>query len=516
MTEPSDWFLSREERGNPASTVDEGRAAAHTEGNLVRPLVHGAAYFARLCEVVSAMQRGDRLFLTDWRGDADELLMPEGPTVRELLCDAAARGVEVRALLWRSHSDRATFSAQENERLGAQLNEAGAEALLDQRVRRVGSHHQKLVVARHKGRTDDDVAFVGGIDLCHGRRDDDDHAGDPQQQPMDPRYGARAPWHDAMVEVRGPVVCDVLRTFTERWDDPTPLDHRNPYRALMQRAAHMPRHPDRLPEPYDDPPAAGPHAVQVLRTYAAKRPAYPFAPLGERSVARAYIKAFRRARRLIYIEDQYLWSRTVARTLADALRRWPDLRVIAVVPRFPDDDGKVSGPPNRLGQIDAIRRLARAGADRFAVYDIENADGVPIYVHAKVCIVDDTWFTCGSDNFNRRSWTHDSEITCAVVDPQMRLARDLRLGLWSEHLGRDVDDLEHLDPAAGFAAWRETARALDDWHRSGRRGPRPPGRARAHRPQPVGPVTRLWATPVYRLVHDPDGRPWRLRVGDRL
>jgi phosphatidylserine/phosphatidylglycerophosphate/cardiolipin synthase-like enzyme len=26
--------------------------------------------------------------------------------------------------------------------------------------------------------------------------------------------------------------------------------------------------------------------------------------------------------------------------------------------------------------------------------------GAPIYVHAKVCVIDDTWATVGSDNFN--------------------------------------------------------------------------------------------------------------------
>ena len=50
------------------------------------------------------------------------------------------------------------------------------------------------------------------------------------------------------------------------------------------------------------------------------------------------------------------------------------------------------------------------------MFDLENRAGTPIYVHAKICIIDDTWFTCGSDNFNRRSWTTDSELTCAVVD----------------------------------------------------------------------------------------------------
>src|SRR3954467_4851563 len=113
-------------------------------GNRVVPLVHGATYFARLVEVVSALGAGDLVWFTDWRGDADELLTPGGPSVAELFTAAAHRGVDVRALLWRSHSDRTSFSAQENQRLGRDINEAGGIALLDQRVRRGGSHHQKL------------------------------------------------------------------------------------------------------------------------------------------------------------------------------------------------------------------------------------------------------------------------------------------------------------------------------------------------------------------------------------
>src|SRR4051794_33688758 len=145
-----------------------------------------------------------------------------------------------------------------------------------------------------------------------------------------------------MVEIRGPAVCDVLQTFAERWSDPTPLDHRNPYRRILQKAARMPRHPQPLPEQFDAPPECGNHVVQVLRTYAAKRPAFPFARRGERTIAAAYTHAFARARSLIYVEDQYLWSRLVARALADALARQPDLRAIVVVPRYPDADGALS------------------------------------------------------------------------------------------------------------------------------------------------------------------------------
>jgi len=155
---------------------------------------------------------------------------------------------------------------------------------------------------------------------------------------------------------------------------------------------------------------------QLLRTYPAKRPRLPFAPDGERSVARAYARAYQRARRLIYVEDQFLWSEEVARILADALRRTPSLRLIAVVPRYPDQDGPLSGPPNRIGQQAAIDLVRAVGGDRAAVYDPENEAGTPIYVHAKACVIDDVWAAVGSDNLNRRSWTHDSELAAAVLD----------------------------------------------------------------------------------------------------
>jgi phosphatidylserine/phosphatidylglycerophosphate/cardiolipin synthase-like enzyme len=515
-----DWFLSAEERGNPR--FEDSKLDSWSAGNLVRPLIHGATYFARLHEELSGLQAGDRVWFTDWRGDPDERLLPTGPTIGDLLADLARRGVEVRGLVWRSHGLRVSgaISGHSNAHLGRQINEAGGEVLLDQRVAMFGSHHQKLVVIRHRDDAARDVAFVGGIDLSHSRRDDADHQGDPQALSLDPRYGPRPPWHDAALELHGPVVADLLEVFAERWNDPHPLDRHTPLRMLHQRLARMPRHPQPLPESAPPPPPAGPHSVQLLRTYSERRPPFPFAPAGERSVARGYAKAFARARHLIYVEDQYLWSPDIADGIAVALTRNPDLRVIAVVPRYPSSDGPVSGPPSRIGQLRALGRLRRAAPGRVGVYDIENSSGVPIYIHAKICIVDDTWFTIGSDNFNRRSWTTDSELTCAVLDTTPTApgtigagthAADLRRELWAEHLGTSRDDPRLDDPRNGFELWRRAARDLDDWHRAGAAGPRPSGQARRHRPQPVTRLQRLWADPVYRLVLDPDHRPRRLR-----
>lgn len=249
--------------------------------------------------------------------------------------------------------------------------------------------------------------------------------------------------------------------------------------------------------------------MQLLRTYPSKTPSYPFAPLGERSVARGYAKALRRARELVYVEDQFLWSPMVAREFAAALRREPRLRLVAVVPHAPDGDGRTQVAASDLNHRRALRVLYAAGGDRVEVYELENGDGCPIYVHAKVCVVDDEWAAVGSANLNRRSWTHDSELTAAVHDDaQDGFARGLRMRLWREHLGRAAEhDGDLADPAAGVVALRDAAARLDAWHADGRRGPRPAGHLRSHPTPSVSPTTRLWAPLLERTMFDPDGRP---------
>ena len=137
-----------------------------------------------------------------------------------------------------------------------------------------------------------------------------------------------------------------------------------------------------------------------------------------------------------------------------------------------------------------------------------------MYVHAKVCVIDDWWATIGSDNFNRRSWTHDSELSAVVVDSSgadhSAYARRLRLTLAAEHLDRELgpdsfpgdisvldagrtpqtlDDslllevmADCLEPDDMFDAFASSADALQAWYDGGGHGVRPPGRVRALRP----------------------------------
>ena len=188
---------------------------------------------------------------------------------------------------------------------------------------------------------------------------------------------------------------------------------------------------------------------------------------------------------------------------------------------MPDLDG-LNRVPQVLGRHRTLDRLLDLAPGRVAAYGLENPDGVPVYVHAKVCVVDDTWAATGSDNLSRRSWTHDSELTAVVLDPPY--ARDLRLTLAAEHLDRlpQVSDLgleatmgDCVDPADMFNVYAAHAARLEDWHAAGGPGARPPGRLRRLPLSHLTPRQRQWAALPLDLIHDPDGRPPDLRNTDR-
>ena len=288
--------------------------------------------------------------------------------------------------------------------------------------------------------------------------------------------------------------------FRERWEDPGPLS-RLPWQVLDDRLRGLPRAAAPLPPASSDPPRAGTCSVQILRTYPRRRPRLPYAPRGERSIALAYAKALSRAQRLVYVEDQYLWSMDVARIFAAALRRAPRLQLVAVVPRYPDVEKRLYLEAARLGHGEALAMVREAGGDRVQVLDVENHQGRPVYVHAKLCVVDDVWALVGSANLNVRSWTHDSELAVAVYDDERdprtpadpgglgdgarRFARGLRLQLMREHLDLpDLADAALLDPDEAAAEVRDSAATLEAWHRSGaaRAAPTGPPAPAYHRP----------------------------------
>ena len=93
----------------------------------------------------------------------------------------------------------------------------------------------------------------------------------------------------------------------------------------------------------------------------------------------------------------------------------------------------------------ALAELVEAddGADRFlacTLYAHEGPFSDPIYVHAKVGVVDDRWMTIGSANLNDHSLFNDTEVN--VVTHDAELARETRLRLWAEHLELAVSEVQ--------------------------------------------------------------------------
>ena len=75
--------------------------------------------------------------------------------------------------------------------------------------------------------------------------------------------------------------------------------------------------------------------------------------------------------------------------------------------------------------------------NRFRIYSPVTAAGKPIYVHAKILVVDDWLLRIGSSNLNNRSIALDTECDLAVEasDPERRLAiATVRNRLLAEHL----------------------------------------------------------------------------------
>jgi len=363
------------------------------------------------------MRPGDLLMFVDWRGDPDQRLAGlAGQRGSPVLSRAASRGVLVRGLGVAFALDDVGFSARENRHLDEEVNQAGGCCLLDMRVRFGGSHHQKFVVLRHPGRPELDVAYVGGIDLCHSRRDDAAHEGDPQRQPMAAVYGSRPPWHDAQVAVSGPAVSDVETVSGSDGGSagPSAAARSGCWRPPPRRGPASRALPSPLPPP---PPAArtrcsccGPTAGAWAVTRSPRN--------GERSVARGYGKALSRARHLISTWRTSTSGRgRWATRSAAALRRQPGLYLVAGPPALPRPGRQaLDGNPIWWAGTTHCWSSAPAAPDRVAVYGVENHAGTPVYVHAKVCVIDDEWASVGSDNFNRRSWTHDSELSVAVWD----------------------------------------------------------------------------------------------------
>jgi phosphatidylserine/phosphatidylglycerophosphate/cardiolipin synthase-like enzyme len=388
------------------------------EGNAVDVLIDGGAYLPALEQAIRGARRS--VLIAGWCITPGFAVLREEPPVllRDLLGEAAET-VDVRVLLWAGAPVPVFKPGRASVRKGRDELVRGTriKAALDAHERPMHCHHEKLVVI------DDEVAFVGGIDLT-------DLGGDRYDTLQHPARG-RLGWHDVASRLRGPAVADVSRHVAQRWQAVTG---------------------ERLEAPAEAARSAGDVNLQIVRTVPEKL--YGFAPRGDFRIIEAYLRALRSAQHLIYLENQFLWSLEVVDILAGKLRHPPadDFRVVIMLPGKPD-----TGQDDTRGQL-ALLADADGGNGRFLATTIRARTGNTsdrVYVHAKVAIVDDRWLTLGSANLNAHSFFNDTEVNLVTCDAG--LARDTRLRLWAAHMERDIDDVAGDPSTVVDELWRPIA-----------------------------------------------------------
>ena len=143
--------------------------AEYTEGNAVQAFLGGKAYFTALLTAFKQAQKC--IYITGWQVNWDAQLA-EGVRLVDALLETVQASPELQVYImpWNNPSQVETYSAA-TERVFAAMNcHLKRKAFYVQRAGSKSgmmfSHHQKCVIV------DEEVAFVGGIDLAYGRYDE--------------------------------------------------------------------------------------------------------------------------------------------------------------------------------------------------------------------------------------------------------------------------------------------------------------------------------------------------------
>jgi uncharacterized membrane protein YdjX (TVP38/TMEM64 family) len=164
---------------------------------------------------------------------------------------------------------------------------------------------------------------------------------------------------------------------------------------------------------------------------------------GLRHVEQLYLDTIARARRYIFMENQYFTSRKIGAALAARLAE-PDGPEIVLITRLLSHGWLEEATMHvlRTRLVKDLRAADRNG--RFHVYypHIDGlAEGTCIDVHSKLMIVDDAWLRIGSSNLSNRSMGVDTECDVMIeaggradVAAAIGAFRDRILG---EHLDAD-------------------------------------------------------------------------------
>eukprot|EP01134_Creolimax_fragrantissima_P001672 CFRG1672T1 len=437
------------------------------------------------------------------------------PTLGELLLKKADEGVEVVIMVWDEAlsisymNDDGLMGTHDEElyryfegtkvncmklpRVGYMKKKSLITRILFSSAQRLTvTHHQKTIVCDVPSNDKPRICcFVGGLDLCDGRYDTAEHClyrnmqtdlypANDYHNPADASFDAsnclRQPWHDTHSYIEGNAAWHVLQNFRERYNKQAP---KNAPRLTDFREA--------LGSDTCDPDSEENWNTQIFRSIDDNVAEFEdstatLSRMGEtlvdKSVHEAYVHQIRRAKRFIYIENQYflgsshLWHDPsqlsqhsipveIAKKICNKIENDEEFCCYVVMPMWPEGPapdiaiqeimhfqhetrkmmyGMIARAITKKGlNQHPLRYLAffclgnreEEGSDEgklnlkdVSVYGktLAKSRRYMVYVHSKTMIVDDEYVITGSANINMRSMAgmRDTEICMGSYQPAYR------------------------------------------------------------------------------------------------
>ncbi len=393
-------------------------------------LIDGDAYFRALREAAVTAHR--RIILLGWDFDSRTRMLVErepdgypdqvGSFLHALLIRRPQ--LHIYVLTWDFHM---LYFMEREWWLPAKLAAHRRLHFKKDDVHPVGAaHHQKLVVI------DDRIAFCGGLDLTQCRWDTPEHRPHHPQRRAEPGGETCRPFHDVQIMVQGSVAAALGELARVRWHGATG-------QTLLPVTNHDSEGWPKWPV------SVTPDSENIRVAIARTQPQFEDQG-GVREVEQLYFDTVQNAARFIYIETQYLTSRRLGAALARRLQQPQGPEVIIIL--HPNSDGWVEQytmdvlRARVLKQLRVSDRFRRLGLYCPHIPGMENGC---LSVHAKVCIIDDTFVRVGSANLSDRSMGFDTECDLAVeAEGRQDVEQGIRLfrhRLIAEHLGMDICDV---------------------------------------------------------------------------
>ncbi len=303
---------------------------------------------------------------------------------------------------------------------------------LDNTIPAGGSHHQKIILI------DDEVVFTGGMDIAPQRWDERAHRPhEPERTDSDGSYG---PYHDIQIVLHGPVVQDFSELARWRWKHAAGFD------AVPVRKTDL-SDPETLPPAW---PSAARINFTGMRCAIARTIPWMGSHPPKFEVRQMYLDLVAKAKKFIYMENQFFTSLEIAEAINRRLRANSDLKALIVSSYNPQGLFECEGMWSaRIAFKSVLEKGIDSGRVKMCYPVIYDENGKEYYkrIHSKITAIDDHYLTVASSNINNRSMTLDTEcdfVLAATEETHRKAIADVRNDLIAEHTGMKKSEVNRI------------------------------------------------------------------------